>query len=239
MAKKQLPLGKNRNPNKNSKAPHKTKTKNSPKINAKNPSKITETANGDASREETELAIVPWSSVESENDEVTDTKKKPKSVGKKGEKDDAKSKGKKRSRKGEDELEAEEKTENALYTFPMNRISRMIKRQIPDIKISQEVVFLINRASIIVKIKGNRLIIYLSFIVEFDSLYREHYKAKVLEPICILWICGARYRYYLSRKTEHSLPYENRASQNMECGETALQNDADIAPLGLRRGFLL
>ncbi|KAH6814624.1 hypothetical protein C2S51_023642 [Perilla frutescens var. frutescens] len=170
MAKKQLPLERNRNPNKNSKSPHKSKTKNSPKINSKNRSKITETANGDASREATELAIVPFSSVESENDEVAESsdaeddgverrsssdeeeeeeerEKTPKSVGKKGKKDDAKSKGKKRSRKGEDESEAEEKTENALYTFPMNRITRMIKREIPDIKISQEAVFLINRAS--------------------------------------------------------------------------------------------
>lgn len=170
MAKKQMLPERNRNP----KSPDKTKTRKSPKTTAKsskkNRNKMLETANGDASSEETEVAVVPSSSVESVNDEVADSsaaeddeverrsssdeeeeeeviEEKPKSVRKRGKKDDAKSKGKKRSRKEEDELEAEEKRENALYTFPMKRISQIIKSDTPDLKISQEAVFVINKAS--------------------------------------------------------------------------------------------
>lgn len=178
MAKKQqLPPGRNRSPSNNSKTPAraKAKTKNSPKSSAKsskkNRSRITETANGDASSEDTEVSVVPSSSVESENDEVVDSseaeddgveqrsssdeedeeeeeeeeeEKTPKSITRKGKRNDAKSKGKKRSRKGKDEL----KKESALYTFPMNRVSRIVRSVNPDVKIAQEAVFLINRASV-------------------------------------------------------------------------------------------
>ncbi|XP_047971673.1 cilia- and flagella-associated protein 251-like [Salvia hispanica] len=75
MARKQLPSGRNRNPNNDSTSP--ATTKNSPKTigNSSNGSRnrITEAANGDASSEDTEVSVVPSSSVESENDEATDS----------------------------------------------------------------------------------------------------------------------------------------------------------------------
>ncbi|KAK3022491.1 hypothetical protein RJ639_045820 [Escallonia herrerae] len=37
--------------------------------------------------------------------------------------------------------------ESVLYTFPMHRVNRMIKGETPDIRITQEAVFLINKAS--------------------------------------------------------------------------------------------
>ncbi|KAI3461446.1 hypothetical protein Pfo_018109 [Paulownia fortunei] len=147
-----------------------TKNKN------KSRKKISKTANDDVSSEETEVLIVPSLSTESQNGDVLESsepeedgvderspidedekeeKKKPKSIKKngnkedkkKGKKEDVKNKGKKRSKKEEDESEAEEKSENALYRFPMNRVSRIIKSDNPDLRISQEAVFLINRAS--------------------------------------------------------------------------------------------
>ncbi|KAK2987765.1 hypothetical protein RJ640_016360 [Escallonia rubra] len=41
----------------------------------------------------------------------------------------------------------EEKKESVLYTFPMHRVNKMIKGENPDIRITQEAVFLINKAS--------------------------------------------------------------------------------------------
>ncbi|KAK2987763.1 hypothetical protein RJ640_016358 [Escallonia rubra] len=38
----------------------------------------------------------------------------------------------------------EEKKESVLYTFPMHRVNRMIKGENPDIRITQEAVFLVN-----------------------------------------------------------------------------------------------
>ncbi|XP_042067715.1 neurofilament medium polypeptide-like [Salvia splendens] len=79
MARKQLPSGRNRNPNNNSTSPAttKAKTNNSPKTIAKSSNgsrnRITEAANGDASSEDTEVSVVPSSSVESENDDATDS----------------------------------------------------------------------------------------------------------------------------------------------------------------------
>ncbi|KAG6415104.1 hypothetical protein SASPL_122506 [Salvia splendens] len=74
MARNELPPGRNTNPNNNSTSPAttKAKTKNSPKTIAKSSNgsrnRITEAANGDASSEDTEVSVVPSSSVESEND---------------------------------------------------------------------------------------------------------------------------------------------------------------------------
>ncbi|KAK6144451.1 hypothetical protein DH2020_021271 [Rehmannia glutinosa] len=173
MAKKQVPAQRTRN-KENSKIPKKSKSKNKnstaidTKNNNKSRNKISKTANDDASSEETEVPVVPSSSTESQNDDVVESseaeedgvdersptdedekeeKKKPKGNKKKSNKEDEKHKGKKRSKKEEDESEAEEKSENALYRFPMNRVSRIIKSDNSDLRISQEAVFLINRAS--------------------------------------------------------------------------------------------
>lgn len=141
-------------------------------------SRIAEIANGATSSEDTEPAAVPSSSVESENGEAEDggveqrsasdddeeeegeeeeeeeeeveeeeeeePEGKPKIDKKRGKKVDAKSNGKKRSRNGE----AKEKGESALYTFPMNRISRIVKSEELDVRIMQEAVFVINKASV-------------------------------------------------------------------------------------------
>ncbi|KAK4441165.1 hypothetical protein Salat_0451400 [Sesamum alatum] len=174
MAKKQVPAERTRS-KKNSKTHNLSKSKNTSRnsttISAKNKSKnkIRKTANDDASSEETEVPAVPSSSTESQNDEVVESseaaeedevsersqsdedekeeKKKPKSIKKKGKSKDVKNKGKRRSRKAAEEEEEEEKRENALYRFPMNRVSRIIKSENSDLRISQEAVFLINRAS--------------------------------------------------------------------------------------------
>ncbi|EPS64590.1 hypothetical protein M569_10191, partial [Genlisea aurea] len=39
------------------------------------------------------------------------------------------------------------KRDSVLYRFPMNRVKSIIKEEIPDLRISPEAVFLINRAS--------------------------------------------------------------------------------------------
>ncbi|XP_011089889.1 protein MNN4 isoform X1 [Sesamum indicum] len=168
MAKKQVPAERTRKKN-NSKIHIKSKSKNKSRnftTQNKSRNKIRKTANDDASSEETEVLVVPSSSTESQNDEVVgsseeaeeddvserspsdedekEEKKKPKSIKKKGKRKDVKNKGKRRSRKAAEE---EEKRENALYRFPMNRVSRIIKSENSDLRISQEAVFLINRAS--------------------------------------------------------------------------------------------
>lgn len=151
--------------NRNPRSSDQTETRYSPKITARNNKKyrnnMATTANGDASSDEVEVAVVPSSSLESVNDEVADSSSaeddgvelrsssdeeeeeeiedKPKSVGKRG---------KKRSRKEEDLSETEDKREDALYTFPMKRISQIMKSGTPDLRISQEAVFVINKASV-------------------------------------------------------------------------------------------
>ncbi|KAL8029820.1 hypothetical protein ABFX02_14G248000 [Erythranthe guttata] len=87
---------------------------------------------------------------ERSSDDENEEQKRPKIIRTKGKMEDVKNKGKRKSTKVEDdggESEAEEKGDNALYTFPMNRVSRIIKSENPDVKISQEAVFLINKAS--------------------------------------------------------------------------------------------
>ncbi|KAL7127298.1 hypothetical protein ABFS83_14G245200 [Erythranthe nasuta] len=87
---------------------------------------------------------------ERSSDDENEEQKRPKIIRTKGKMEDVKNKGKRKSTQVEEddgELEAEEKSDNALYTFPMNRVSRIIKSQNPDVKISQEAVFLINKAS--------------------------------------------------------------------------------------------
>ncbi|GFP80993.1 hypothetical protein PHJA_000242600 [Phtheirospermum japonicum] len=142
-----------------------TKTKSKSRSNS---NKARKTATDDASSEENEVLVAPSSSTESQNDDVFESseaeddrvdekaekknskskeeKMPPKSPKRKTEKEDAKDKGKKRSKKEENDVEpdAEEKSDNA---FPMNRISRIIRSDNPNIRISQEAVFLINRAS--------------------------------------------------------------------------------------------
>ncbi|KAL7085031.1 hypothetical protein ACP275_14G257600 [Erythranthe tilingii] len=84
------------------------------------------------------------------SDDENEEQKRPKIIRTKGKLEDVKNKGKRLCTKVEDdggESEAEEKGDNALYTFPMNRVSRIIKSENPDVKISQEAVFLINKAS--------------------------------------------------------------------------------------------
>ncbi|KAK3043828.1 hypothetical protein RJ639_000527 [Escallonia herrerae] len=53
----------------------------------------------------------------------------------------------KTDRKKRNKEKMEEKKESVLYTFPMQRVNRMIKGENPDIRITQEAVFLINKAS--------------------------------------------------------------------------------------------
>ncbi|PIN15433.1 DNA-directed DNA polymerase [Handroanthus impetiginosus] len=174
MAKNQVAAGRTRNKNKSktenkSKSTGKTSTAVNTKSKNKGRNKINKTANDDASGEETKVLAVPSSSTESQKEDVVESseaeeedgveeqsptdedekeaKRQSKRIKKKSRKEDVKSKGKKRSKNEDDEEEAEEKSENALYRFPMNRISRIIRSDNPDIRISQEAVFLINRAS--------------------------------------------------------------------------------------------
>ncbi|KAL6575832.1 hypothetical protein OROHE_000813 [Orobanche hederae] len=156
---------------------NKIKSRTSTTIDAKNKNKsrnkVSKTVADLAFSEENEVLVAPSSSTEFENDGavessktvkdraderslidkvVTAEKKKPKSnkhsIKRKSEKEESANMRKKRSKK-EDEIESdvEEKSDNARYRFPMNRVSRIIKSSNPDVKISQEAVFLINRAS--------------------------------------------------------------------------------------------
>ncbi|KAL6577321.1 hypothetical protein OROMI_011597 [Orobanche minor] len=156
---------------------NKIKNKTSTTIDAKNKNKsrnkVSKTVPDRAFSEENEVLVTPSSSTEFQNDVAIESsrtakdpaderslidkvataeKKKPKSnkhsIKRKSDKEDSANMRKKRSKK-EDEIESdvEEKSDNARYRFPMNRVSRIIKSSIPDVKISQEAVFLINRAS--------------------------------------------------------------------------------------------
>ncbi|KVI00220.1 DNA polymerase epsilon subunit C [Cynara cardunculus var. scolymus] len=72
----------------------------------------------------------------------TDASNKKKKA-KKEVKEDKNQKKKKKKRKEE----IEEKESSSLYQIPMNRVSRIIKSEDPNIRISQEAVFIINKAS--------------------------------------------------------------------------------------------
>ncbi|KAA8544027.1 hypothetical protein F0562_021796 [Nyssa sinensis] len=56
-------------------------------------------------------------------------------------------KGEKKKKKNREKKNKEKKNENALYRFPMHRVNRIIKSEDSDTRITQEAVFLINKAS--------------------------------------------------------------------------------------------
>ncbi|CAI9770823.1 unnamed protein product [Fraxinus pennsylvanica] len=124
--------------------------------NSKSKIKIKQKKNDEA--EEPEVAIVPSSSTESQNDVVEESsreeengimgeqmvKRKREEMEKNGKKE-VKNKGKRKI--GKEEEEEENSGTTTLYKFPMNRVSRIIKSEDSDLRISQEAVFLVNKAS--------------------------------------------------------------------------------------------
>lgn len=144
--------------------------------NTKKKKKKTNTSNGtdnDNKKDEPEVLVVSDSSVDSKNNDrdeedealqVQDTDED----GEEDEEEDAKSSGitnqrinkakngdekeksgatkkKKTSKNGKNKKN--ESSSDVSHCFPMNRISRIVKSEDPDIRISQEAVFLINKAS--------------------------------------------------------------------------------------------
>ncbi|GER55179.1 DNA polymerase epsilon subunit [Striga asiatica] len=169
MAKKQVPADRTRN----QKTP-KTKEKNPAPLAANSKNKSRNKGSKAAAGDGNVVLAVPSPRKGLENNAVAEfceaaedrvgdkeEKKKPKGKGEQKKKpksksgketsgeEEAKSKGKKRSKKEEDDVESdvEEKSDNALYRFPMNRVSRIIRSENQDYRISQEAVFLINKAS--------------------------------------------------------------------------------------------
>lgn len=144
MAKKQEAAEEKSTGQKNSK----TKIKIKPKRKAHN--------NDEA--EEPEATIVPSSSTESQNEVVEESSEEAENgiVGEqkeKGKRQEKKNGKKKVKNKGKMKIEKEEENEEksgttTLYKFPMNRVSRIIKSEDSDLRISQEAVFLVNRASV-------------------------------------------------------------------------------------------
>ncbi|KAL8525469.1 hypothetical protein ACS0TY_014907 [Phlomoides rotata] len=169
MAKEQVPGKRKGIPQKTPKSPNKTKgiSKTTTTINTKNEdrNKIKETANDDAFSEETVDVVTPSSSLETKKDDLVESdedvvekrsssdedeeeeQETLKSMKEKSKSGGVKNKGKKRSTKEDGESEEEENNDNNLYRFPMNRVSRIIKSENPDIKITQEAVFVINKAT--------------------------------------------------------------------------------------------
>ncbi|KAL2488809.1 nuclear factor Y [Forsythia ovata] len=98
-----------------------------------------------SSSTESQNDVVEESSGEEENGIVEERKEKGEREKNKNGKKEVKNKGKNKIEKEEEEEEKSEIT--ALYKFPMNRVSRIIKSEDSDLRISQEAVFLINRAS--------------------------------------------------------------------------------------------
>ncbi|XP_073056326.1 uncharacterized protein [Primulina eburnea] len=129
-----------------------------------------EPVNGRIKREEPEDLVVPSSSTETENGEAGESIEEVEEGGggengkiaseedeeevlvekingyiRKGKKEEVKNQGKTKRRK--EDVEAEGKIDDALYKFPMNRVSRIIRSEISNVRLSQEAVFVINRAS--------------------------------------------------------------------------------------------
>ncbi|XP_075521274.1 DNA polymerase II subunit B3-1-like [Primulina tabacum] len=78
---------------------------------------------GHVKHEDPEVLVVPSSSAETENGDAGGSGEEVEEGG------------------------AAEKIEDALYKFPMNRVSRIIRSEISNVRLSQEAVFVINRAS--------------------------------------------------------------------------------------------
>ncbi|KZV35159.1 nucleolar protein 58 [Dorcoceras hygrometricum] len=111
------------------------------------PSSSTETENGDAGESsEEEGGGGVKGEIASEEDEEKVPVEKIDGYIRKGQKEEVKNQGKKKRIK--EEVVAEEKIEDPLYKFPMNRVSRIIRSEISNVRLSQEAVFVINRASL-------------------------------------------------------------------------------------------
>ncbi|XP_073145743.1 uncharacterized protein [Henckelia pumila] len=110
------------------------------------PSSSTDTENGDAVESSEEVGGSGENgTIASDEDEEKVLVGKINGYMRKGQKEEVKNLGKTKRKK--EEVEAEGKSEDALYKFPMNRVSRIIRSEIPNVRLSQEAVYVINRAS--------------------------------------------------------------------------------------------
>ncbi|KAL3829174.1 hypothetical protein ACJIZ3_017976 [Penstemon smallii] len=130
------------------------------KIKSTNKNKNKKRIDDVASDEEALIPVVPSSSEESGNDDVRESSEDRRSstdeddekeekvvMKKKGKIEKVKIKKEKKRKNEDEEEESEEKSETTLYRFAMNRVSRIIRSDNSNLKISQEAVFLINKAS--------------------------------------------------------------------------------------------
>lgn len=100
-----------------------------------------QTSNGNVS--DSDVEEIPSSSSESLKDTKQNGGKITKTPTPK-----SKQSNKKRKQKQEEEEEVEEKEEMKSYTFPMERVKRIIRSEDSEMRISHDAVFLVNKATV-------------------------------------------------------------------------------------------